>query len=137
MMACAECPHCADLTRGCPLGAAEAERERGRLRGELLAAIKEIEELKIAGIHTRAELTEARAEITRLWDAAAREAHDVEQILGKALGYPVAGPEIGGTGLPGGDVCVGEHVPASLAMEAVAALAEARAKIERLEQERD
>lgn len=52
--------------------------------------------------------------------------HEIEQILGKALGYPVIHVDAEGSvvaeGSPGavgtGDICVGDNVPASLATEA-------------------
>lgn len=52
--------------------------------------------------------------------------HEVEQILGKALGYPVMGPELFEDGKPNGDVCVGDHVAQSLAAEAAQRIAESR-----------
>ena len=55
------------------------------------------------------------AERDRYKHAAITTEHEVEQILGKALGYPVYGPDMGG----GPDVCVGDHVASSLASQAV------------------
>lgn len=45
----------------------------------------------------------------------AAELAEVDQILGRALGYPTMGPEVGGDHTT---VCTGEHTPASLAGEA-------------------
>jgi hypothetical protein len=44
--------------------------------------------------------------------------HEVEQTLGKALHYPAYGPDWFDDGQPDGSVCVGDHVPESLACEA-------------------
>ena len=78
------------------------------------------------------------AEIRRL-RAALRE---IEQVLGKALGYPLYGPEMFPDGVPDGSVCVGDHVPESLADEAAARIGaltrerdEARAENKRLRAE--
>jgi hypothetical protein len=43
------------------------------------------------------------------------EHHEVTQALGKALGYPTEGPEVGGDH---STVCVGDHAPGTLAQEA-------------------
>lgn len=50
-------------------------------------------------------LREAWAEIERLRNACARQNYDIEQTLGRALGYPRF------------DVCVGDHVAETLAAE--------------------
>lgn len=73
------------------------------------AALKEVERL--------------RAQI----DGHFREHFAVTQALGKALGYPTEGPEVGGDH---STVCIGEHVPGTIA-------AEAAAEIERLRRETD
>lgn len=41
--------------------------------------------------------------------------YEVTQVLGKALGYPLEGPEVGGDYTT---VCVGDHVPESILAEA-------------------
>jgi hypothetical protein len=51
------------------------------------------------------------------------EFNEIEQILGKALGYPAYGPEMFEDGNPDGTVCVGDHVPVTLAMEAAQRIA--------------
>lgn len=73
------------------------------------------------------------AETLRQRDAMLREREEVEQILGRALGYPemyeaiidgqqaIVGPEWPGA-RPIGKVCVGDHVLASLAVEAADAV---------------
>jgi hypothetical protein len=57
-----------------------------------------------------------KARIDILEKAIATEHDEIEQILGKALGYPEYYPDI--SDVNDGSVCVGEHVPASLAEEA-------------------
>jgi hypothetical protein len=52
---------------------------------------------------------------TQQRDGLAQEAYEVDQTLGKALGYPVYGPEMDA---PAGDVCTGEDTPATLAAAA-------------------
>jgi hypothetical protein len=62
-----------------------------------------------------AEVGRLGATIDRFRDLAARDNHVIEQHLGRALGYPVMGPEVGGDG---SEVCVGPEVPTSLAVQA-------------------
>jgi len=59
--------------------------------------------------------------------AIAHESWEIEQILGKILGYPLMGPEVGGDYTT---VCVGDHVPATLAMEAADKIRKLQAIIE-------
>lgn len=73
-------------------------------------------------------IAELEAEVAHYRDAGAKTFHEVEQVLGTALGYPAYGPEMFPDGVPDGSVCVGEHVPESLADEAAA-------RIRRLEAE--
>jgi len=61
-----------------------------------------------------------------LEDGIAHEDFVIEQTLGKALGYPLMGPEVGGDYTT---VCVGDHVPATLAMEAADRIRKLQAKI--------
>lgn len=75
-----------------------------------------------------AALADAERERGHYRDAGIRTFHEVEQVLGKALGYPSYGPEMFPDGKPNGSVCVGEHVPESLADEAAA-------RIKKLEQQ--
>lgn len=81
-----------------------------------------------------AALAEAEAEIARLRAAAQQVlAHvddvcdDVEQVLGKALGYPPAYPDA--SEVDDGRVCVGEHTPATLAREAATEITRLRAAL--------
>lgn len=48
--------------------------------------------------------------------------HEIEQVLGKALGYPPAYPDASRT--DDGVVCIGDHVPETLAIEAAWKIAE-------------
>lgn len=59
-------------------------------------------------------------EVERLKDAIAKQSHDIEQTLGKALGYPryVDDQKNFPDATEADGVCVGEHVPESLALEA-------------------
>lgn len=72
-----------------------------------------------------------KAEVERLRHAAATTAHDVEQTLGRALRYPPYGPDMFPDGVPNGDVCVGDHVPESLADEAADLIERLRADQDR------
>lgn len=79
-----------------------------------------------------AEVRALREEIERLRHDWAQADHEVEQILGKALGYPLLYPAV--STVDDGQVCVGDHVAASLAMEAADRLTSAetlQAEIER------
>ena len=62
------------------------------------------------------------AEIERLRDAYTTQVHDIEQTLGQALGYPwYKDDQVNFCGATEADgVCVGEHVPETLAAEAAA-----------------
>jgi len=82
-------------------------------------------DLETALSSARDELEKAAAEITRLREAIRIESHAIEQTLGAALGYPYADHTIcpqcdpvSGCSCGSPVVIVGEHVPASLAMEA-------------------
>lgn len=66
-------------------------------------------------LRREAELSKKLLELVRQACGYQAELAEVEQTLGAALGYPVAGPEIGGAGT---GVMVGEHTPATLAAEA-------------------
>lgn len=57
-----------------------------------------------------------RAEVKKHHDACCLISHEVEQILGKALRYPELYPKA--SEIDDGSVCVGEHVPQTLAQEA-------------------
>lgn len=72
-------------------------------------------------------------ELARFRHEAALEDHRVEQILGAALGYPrYCDDQVNFPGTTEADgVCVGEHVPATLAQEIVTRLADALDQIER------
>jgi len=54
---------------------------------------------------------ETKEEVLEAW---IRSDHEIDQILGKALGYPTYPDDWNA----GDSVCTGDHVPASLAMEA-------------------
>lgn len=77
-------------------------------------------------------LAEVSAERDRIFRAHATVGHEVEQTLGKALGYPVMGPELFEDGQPTGEVCVGDHVPQTLAAEAADRIGDVTAERDRL-----
>jgi hypothetical protein len=75
--------------------------------------------------------------IAKLEDGIARESHDIEQSLGIALGYPwyKDDPKNFPDATEESGVCVGEHVPASIAAEAARRITELEAVIADLEAE--
>lgn len=80
---------------------------------------------------TASEAAEARVEeLERRERGLISECNEVEQILGRALGYPPY-PEDGPG--PPGDICVGEHVPVSIAWTAAKTLAFTEIKVAALE----
>jgi hypothetical protein len=60
--------------------------------------------------------------------AVAKDNHDINQILGKALGYPEAFPDI--SDVDDGSVVTGEHIPVTLAMEAAKQLTQTQQKLD-------
>jgi hypothetical protein len=56
----------------------------------------------------------------RLLHAVVKQGYDIEQILGKALGYPSGYPDV--SEVDDGSVCVMDHTPETLAMEAARVL---------------
>lgn len=65
-------------------------------------------------------------DIKWLRDAAMLQSHGIEQTLGKALGYPKLYPEA--SDVDDGTVCVGDHVPETLATEAAKEIERLRAE---------
>lgn len=88
-------------------------------------------------IEAEAALAEMAADYDWVRKGYARTCHEVEQILGKALGCPVMGPELFEDGKPNGDVCVGDHAPQSLASQAAGEIEALRAQRDGLAAERD
>lgn len=81
-----------------------------------------------------AAIAAALAEKEREWASHYfKTAHEVEQILGKALGYPEADESI--MEKPDGSVVVGDHVPESLADEAALRIKTAEAKLAKVRRE--
>lgn len=84
---------------------------------DLEAKVMELEQSLDRG---RRDIIEIRAEKTRLYDAWVEEAAELEQVLGKVLGYPWYKDDQknfpGATEAAG--VCVGDHVTMSLVAEA-------------------
>lgn len=56
-----------------------------------------------------------KVELKRKLKAVQVELYEVDQVLGRALGYPAMGPEVGGDGTA---VCTGPHTATTLADEA-------------------
>lgn len=102
-----------------------------RLRREILAA-GTMQEFDWSVLERLDRLEEAESEVKRLQDACAKTEDEVEQILGKALGYPwyKDDPGIFSGATEADGVCVGEHVAASLAMEAVGEIERLRAALQ-------
>ncbi len=73
----------------------------------------------------RAELAEEERD--RLRAACTAGEHEVQQILGKALDYPPAYPDV--STVDDGQVCVGDHVAATLALTAADTIARLRADL--------
>ena len=81
---------------------------------------------------TPPELADALIAMTWRMHRAGLGFHEIEQTLGKALGYPEFTAEFFPDGKPNGDVCVGEHTPETLAAEAARRLRELADTIERM-----
>ena len=79
----------------------------------------------------RAERDGLRDETVRLRTAWAADNHVVEQALGRVLGYPRYVDDQGAfpSATEADGVCTGDHVPETLAMEAVRAITDLRAKL--------
>lgn len=93
-----------------------------------LVAEHDAEALKTRLNALTADLATARRDHAELLDASVRSSFEIEQTLGKALGYPWYKDDQknfpGATEADG--VCVGDHVPESLALEAAERIATAR-----------
>lgn len=83
-----------------------------------------------------AELAEAKDKYDRLRQACIRDESDIQQTLGKVLGYPWFKDDQ--KNFPGASeengVCVGEHVAVTLAMQAAKQLTAALATVEKCKQ---
>lgn len=86
-----------------------------------------------------AQQGDKNAELARLRAACQKNDNDIEQILGRALGYPrYCDDQINFPGSTDADgVCVGDQVAASLAMQASDLVAQLRAALAEAERERD
>ncbi len=73
-------------------------------------------EEKVERATLQAENATLKEQVRHLEHAGAQEGYDVEQALGKALHYPLLYPHV--SKVDDGTVCVGEHVPATIAQEA-------------------
>jgi len=62
-----------------------------------------------------------------LKEAWIKENHEIEQILGKALGYPELYPDV--SKVDDGTVCVRDHVAVTLVQEAAAKIKELKASL--------
>jgi hypothetical protein len=68
------------------------------------------------------------AEVARLRGACVTMQHEIQQTLGKALGYPAAYPDV--STADDGAVVVGEHIAETLALEAAETIARLRRQVE-------
>ncbi len=116
------------------------------LRTALQAAQSEREEVAkaLVGQMKRADIAEserdanlsravaAESEASRLRDAAMRISNDVEQTLGKAMGYPWYKDDLHNfpNATEANGVCVGEHVAETIAAEAANRLVAAELRLE-------
>lgn len=96
---------------------AKQKEERG---GELIDRILPLEE----------RLQALEKERGRLLHAVVKQGYDIEQILGKALGYPSGYPDV--SEVDDGSVCVMDHTPETLAMEAARVIVTLKAEVARL-----
>jgi hypothetical protein len=94
---------------------------------------KAIAKAQLAKVHP--ELAKLQVEINKVKQIAFQEENEIEQILGKVLGYPWYKDDLknfpNATEKDG--VCVGDGVPVSLAMEASNKIAKLQARIKDLE----
>ncbi len=77
-------------------------------------------------------IAKANQELIRQRDGYQKECHLIEQHLGKALHYPELYPLASRE--DDGQVCIGEHVPETLAMEAARRIQELELRLEQLGQ---
>lgn len=93
---------------------------------EIVAAQAEVERVSTeALLQAHSKIDDLKAENKRLLDAMVRQQHEIQQILGKALGYPPFPPEFDAEG----QVAVGDHIAETLAMEAAERLASVTARL--------
>lgn len=104
--------------------AAEIQRLRDATRAatEIIGSVRENTNYW-QEVESKAQII--NGENKRLLDAMVRQQHEIQQILGKALGYPPFPPEFDAEG----QVAVGDHVAESLAMEAAKQLASVTARL--------
>lgn len=77
-----------------------------------------------------AERDHYKFEYQRLKKAIIEMTHEIEQTLGKALDYPPLYPHV--SNVDDGQVCVGEHIPETLAEEAAERIAKLQHELEAL-----
>ena len=75
-------------------------------------------------------IAKLEAECKCLRQELTKQSHEVEQILGKALGYPSGYPDV--SEVDDGSVCVMDHTPETLAMEAARVIVTLKAEVARL-----
>ena len=77
------------------------------------------------------ELAALRAENARLFNACVKMEHEIQQVVGKALGYPWFKDDQKNfpCSIEADGVCVGEHVAVTLADEAAATIADLRRQL--------
>jgi hypothetical protein len=84
-------------------------------------------------------IAELEAKVKELKNSIANESFDIEQSLGKALGYPwyKDDPKNFPDATEESGVCVGEHVPASIAAEAARRITELEAENAEVQKDRE
>src|SRR5436190_10735496 len=85
--------------------------------------------LNVERLQAIAERDRLRAEVEHLRTAIYKSTDELEQTLGKALGYPEYDETVMPGGNPEGAVCVGPNVPESLASEAADLIGRLRAEV--------
>jgi hypothetical protein len=90
----------------------------------LISEIKEEFEVITEKVHALiAENNKLKRQVTGMYN----EAHEVDQALGKALGYPELYPHV--STVDDGTVCTGEHTIGTLASEAARVIRELKSRL--------
>jgi hypothetical protein len=99
---------------------------------ETLRYIVPLKSMRVATAALLLGLKQKLIDAERLKVRMMHEMHEVEQIAGKALGYPwYKDDQLNFTGATEADgVCIGEHVPVTIVAELAAKLAEFRKEVQ-------
>jgi hypothetical protein len=104
------------------------------LAAELVKAGSDIAGFSNQLLESQVACQKRGAELAKAKDAARRTFHEVEQTLGKALGYPwfKDDPKNFPDATEADGVCVGEHVPESIALEVANKIKELEAELSKV-----